>query len=239
MLSVLLSCPFRIHLPTHLPSARFCYPRFSRLSPLQYYAGSDSCRASPARQVSLLTPLCLPDIPSPTTSCARTSRAYHLVRPVRPFRPRLRPHSCKLAALTPPNRVRHPAGCPFASGCFPPASRRRSCLRLHMMVTSHDTDFHRTDNAYSQTHRSAGIRPRVSNHGRACGAARAASFETAARTARPPQDEEWILAREVAFGRSRRDHAPRAGVSTPTPHRPIPQVNDSLMRCTALSALEG
>jgi hypothetical protein len=120
MLSVLLSCPFRIHLPAHLPSARFCYPRFSRLSPLQYYAGSDSCRASPVRQVSLLTPLCLPDIPSPTTSCARTSRACHLVRPVRPFRPRLRLHSCRLAALTPPNRVRHPAGCPFASGCFPP-----------------------------------------------------------------------------------------------------------------------
>ena len=34
------------------------------------------------------------------------------------------------------------------------------------------------------------MRPRVSNHGRTRGAARAASFETAAQRARPPQDEE-------------------------------------------------
>src|ERR1017187_8926237 len=156
MLSVLLSCPFRIHLPTHLPSARFCYPRFSRLAPLQYYAGSDSCRASPVRQVSLLTPLCLPDIPSPTTSCARTSRACHLVHPVRPSGPgfALTPASSPLSR----RRIgfvilRADLSPPAASH---PASQRRSCLRLHMMVNSHDTDFHRADNAYSQTHRSAG-----------------------------------------------------------------------------------
>src|SRR5712691_10118021 len=32
VLSVLLSGPFRIHLPTHLPSTRLCFPRFSRLT---------------------------------------------------------------------------------------------------------------------------------------------------------------------------------------------------------------
>jgi hypothetical protein len=35
----------RTHLPASLPSARLCFPHFSRLSPLRYYGDSDSCAA--------------------------------------------------------------------------------------------------------------------------------------------------------------------------------------------------
>src|ERR1019366_5544344 len=44
-LSLLRLCLSRVFLPTHLPSPQFCYLRFSRLSPLRYCAGSDSCVA--------------------------------------------------------------------------------------------------------------------------------------------------------------------------------------------------
>jgi len=59
-------------LPT-FPRRGFAIRAFRGSPPLRYYAGSDSCRASPARQVSLLTLHCLPDIPPPITSRARTS----------------------------------------------------------------------------------------------------------------------------------------------------------------------
>jgi hypothetical protein len=45
----------RIHLPTPLPSGRFCYPALSPLSRLRYYEGSDSCPARrPRRSLRLL-----------------------------------------------------------------------------------------------------------------------------------------------------------------------------------------
>src|ERR1019366_6244719 len=42
-LSLLRLCLSRVFLPTRLPSPQFCYLRFSWLSPLRYFAGSDSC----------------------------------------------------------------------------------------------------------------------------------------------------------------------------------------------------
>ena len=65
-----------------LPSARFCFPCLSRLAPHRYYAGSDPCPALASRQVSPLTPLCLPDIPPPNTSC-RPNVAF-LITPAHP-----------------------------------------------------------------------------------------------------------------------------------------------------------
>ena len=59
-------------LPT-FPQRGFASRASRGSSPLQYYAGSDPCRTSPARQASLLTLHCLPGIPPPITSCARTS----------------------------------------------------------------------------------------------------------------------------------------------------------------------
>src|SRR5262249_10775784 len=55
------------------PRRGFAARAFRGFSPLRYYAGSDSCRTSPARQASLLTLHRLPGIPPPTTLCARTS----------------------------------------------------------------------------------------------------------------------------------------------------------------------
>jgi hypothetical protein len=46
---------------------------------------------------------------------------------------------------TPPNRVRHPAGCPFASGCSPPRLAATQLPSATCAVTSHDTDLHRAD----------------------------------------------------------------------------------------------
>ena len=136
-----------------LPSARLCSPRLSRLAPLRYYAGSDSCRASPARQVSLLPPLCLQGIPPPTTWCARMPLCQS------PQRIRSVPHGNPGFALheqarrnTPPNRVRHPAGCLFASGCSPPRLAATQLPSATWVVTSHGVDSHHADRTASQTH---------------------------------------------------------------------------------------
>jgi hypothetical protein len=87
-------------------------------------------RRSHARQVSSLTPLCLPDIPPPITSCTRTSLCQS------PQRVRLFPGFTRPSRLAPTRRrngfvilraIRSP---PVA---LHPASRRRSYLRLHAM----------------------------------------------------------------------------------------------------------
>ena len=85
-------CPCSHPALTHLPSC----PAFPRRgfalracrgsSPLRYYAGSDSWRASPARQASPVHLSRLPSIQPPSTLRARTSRPYHLVRSVGPSR---------------------------------------------------------------------------------------------------------------------------------------------------------
>jgi hypothetical protein len=54
------------------------------------------------------------------------------------------------------------------------------------------------DNSFSPHGEERGLRPRVSNHGGACGIARATSFETAGKS-RPPQDEELVLNQSKSF----------------------------------------
>jgi len=88
---------------------------------------------SQARQVSPLTLHCLPGIPSPTTSCARTS--------LWPSPQRVRPASLRFQASPGMSRLaatRRRIGFVIlrAARSLPaaphPASRRRSCLQLHV-----------------------------------------------------------------------------------------------------------
>jgi hypothetical protein len=122
-----------IHLPARLPSARLCCPRVSRHAPQQYYAGSDSCPASPARQVSPLS-----------RSAFRTSRPQRRCAPERRFASRLSafgvssrtqasPSYGRLAAL--PRRIGFVLlqAIPSLPAAPHPASRRGSCLRLHVL----------------------------------------------------------------------------------------------------------
>ena len=138
-----------------LPSARLCCPCLSRLAPLRYYAGSDSCRASPTRQVSLLPPLCRRGIPPPTTWCARTSlcQSPQRIRSAPSREPGFATNE-QARRVTPPNRVRSPAGYPFASGCSPPHLTMAQLPSASCVVTPHDADFHHADRATSQTHSS-------------------------------------------------------------------------------------
>ena len=159
MLSRASFCLSHIHLPAHLPSARLCSPRFSRLTPLQYYAGSDSCRASPARQVSPFRslafrtshphPRCAPGCHVPITSCIRSSLSV----------PGFTLH-LQARRYTPPNRVRHPAGYPFASGCFPPRLAATQLPLATCAVISHGTNSHHADRSNSRTHRRSRSEPR-------------------------------------------------------------------------------
>jgi hypothetical protein len=52
----------------------------------------------------------------------------------------------------PPKRVRHPAGCSFASSCSPPRIAATQLPSATCATTSHRTDFHPPDKATSQTH---------------------------------------------------------------------------------------
>src|SRR5262245_7395226 len=58
---------------------------------------------------------------------------------------------------TPPNRVRPPAGYPFASGCSPPRLTATQLPSATYAVTSHGMDFHHADRADSRTHSCAGL----------------------------------------------------------------------------------
>src|ERR1700675_1208469 len=131
MLSLASSRPSRVHLPTHLPSARLCCPRFPWFLTTAVLCGLCLLTGSrKPRQVSPLTLHCLPGIPPPTTSCARTSlcQSPQRVRPVQAS-----PSMSRLAATR--RRIgfvilRAARSLPAAP---PPASRRRSCLQLHAM----------------------------------------------------------------------------------------------------------
>src|SRR5271165_4142686 len=52
----------------------------------------------------------------------------------------------------PPKRVRHPAGCSFASRCSPPRIAATQLPSATCGTTSHRTDSHPPDKATSQTH---------------------------------------------------------------------------------------
>jgi hypothetical protein len=121
---------------------------------------------SHARQVSPLPSLCLPSIPPPTTLRARTSLCQS------PQRVRSRLFAPGFTVLlqvrraTPPNRVRYPAGCPFASGGSPPRLAATQLPSATCVVTPHDVDSHHADRTTSRTHRSA-PKARVSKGGSA------------------------------------------------------------------------
>jgi len=142
-------CLFLVHsvstfLPT-FPRRGFAFRAFHESPSLQYYAGSDSCRASPARQVSPVHPIAF-WTSNPQPRCAPgQSRAYHLVRPAGPFEPGFARHE-EARRYTPPNRVRIPTGCPFASDCSPPRLAATQLPSATCVVISHDTDSHRADN---------------------------------------------------------------------------------------------
>jgi len=52
----------------------------------------------------------------------------------------------------PPNRVRYPAGYPFASSCSPPRIAAAQSLSTSQAVTACGGDFHPADKASSRTH---------------------------------------------------------------------------------------
>ena len=99
--------------------------------PRRYYAGSDSCCASPTQQVSLLTLLRLPNVPPPTTWCARL--VAFIVASARPVgRLTQASPSCRELAAT-LRRIGFVILQAIRSlpAALHPASRRRSCLQLH------------------------------------------------------------------------------------------------------------
>ena len=79
------------------------------------------------RQVSPLTPLCRPGIPTSTTQAAHRSLCQSPQR--RQLLPGFATHEQARHSIT-PNQVRHPTDCRFTSGCSRPRLARRSYLRL-------------------------------------------------------------------------------------------------------------
>ena len=159
MLSVLR---FVFHTSTFLPTFPrhgFAFRASRGSSPLQYYAGSDSCPAL-ARQTGLFAYSALPSgHPIPThVMCLERRFRSHLSASNGPSTgSRLRQPS-RARQHTPPKRVRHPTGYPFASGYFPPRLAATQLPSASCNVTSHGQDLHLTDRAYSRTYE--GRRPR-------------------------------------------------------------------------------
>ena len=54
--------------------------------------------------------------------------------------------------VIPPNRVRQPTGCSFASGCSPPRLAATQLPLATQVVTSYGMDFHLANKASSRTH---------------------------------------------------------------------------------------
>src|SRR5713101_3887307 len=131
------------HPPSYpaFPRCGFALRTFRGSSPLRYYAGSDSCRAS-HNATGLSGPsVGLLDIQSPTTSCAQTSRAYHLVRPVGSFQSQASPiplggsplHTAESGSCSYRLSIRlQLLPTPPRSDATIPPLERRSCFRLHM-----------------------------------------------------------------------------------------------------------
>ena len=109
-------------------------------------------RRSHARQVSSLTRSAFRTSHPHPRRVPRTSLSQSPQR-VRSDPPgsRLRQRS-QARQHTPPKRVRHPTGYPFASGYFPPRLAATQLPSASCNVTSHGQDLHLTDKAYSRTH---------------------------------------------------------------------------------------
>ncbi len=130
-------------LPT-FPPCGFAIRASCGLPPQRYYAGSDSCRALasptglsayPARPSGHPVPnhVVRPNAALPVTSARPVGRGFAINEQAR--------------RNTPPNRVRHPTGCPFASGCSPPRLAATQLPSATYDVTSYGMDFHHADNA--------------------------------------------------------------------------------------------
>ena len=147
------------------------------------------CRLAHANKVSPFRSSAFPASRPQPRYAARRSRAYHLVPPVGPRGPDFAINE-QARLCTPPNWVRHPTGCRFASGCSPPRLAATQLPSATCAVTSHGTDSHRADITNSRTHSLPGLTGRSSNP-------RASSCEaTVPRTS----TVRWLLDRPVKPG---------------------------------------
>ena len=179
-----------------------------------------------SRQVSPLAPLCRPNIPSPNTTWLRTSLC--------PSPQRLRSGLVRGPGFTqdpqarqsrPPNRVRCPTGCPFASGCFPPRLAATQLPSASCDVTSHGKDSHLADKASSRTHG-----PRLGGrgtamckrHGLAPRTTLCSGLEPGPRGASTCSEPEEIGATPMAPPRDCRPYGRNASTVTPQEQPPCP-----------------
>jgi hypothetical protein len=144
--------PFRIHLPA-LPSLGAAYAlrtfrgsyRCGTMRALTPAAPRTTRQASPFHPLAFWTcnpqPRRAPERHVPITSCVRSV----------PFGPGFAKHE-EARRYVPPNRVRYPTGCSFASGCSPPRLTATQLPSATCVVISHDTDFHLADQTNSRTH---------------------------------------------------------------------------------------
>jgi hypothetical protein len=121
-----------------LPSARLCFTRLSRPSPQRYYAGCDSCPARTHR-TGLSASFDWPSEHPAPNHVLRPSVALSVTsaRSIGPCGPGFATDE-QARRHTPPNRVRSPAGCSFASGCSPPRLAATQLPSATCAVTSHD-----------------------------------------------------------------------------------------------------
>jgi hypothetical protein len=137
-----------IHLPISLPSERFCFPLFQRVSSQRYYEDSDSCSAHPPRRSPhllhhtflsfRLQPRRLPGHRLPPRQRVQRVSDFAMNEQAR--------------RSSPPNRVRHPTDRQFTSGCSPPRLVTTQLPSASEFVAFSDTDFHRADVAPSWAH---------------------------------------------------------------------------------------
>ena len=142
-------------LPT-FPKRGFAVRAFQRLiAALSTMRALTPPSRSHAREVSPLTPPCLPDIPPPPTlMLPNVAFSVTSARPVGLFPDRGFTMDEQARHSIPPKRVRYPTGYPFASGCSPPRLAATQLPSATCVVTSHRVDSHFADKAYSRTHSS-------------------------------------------------------------------------------------
>ena len=98
-----------------------------------------NCEGHPLRiagQVSSLISHTRPDIPPPTTWPART--AFPIANPNVSGVFQASPSPSRLAAVSPPNRVRHPTDRLFAFSCSPPPLARTQLLSANGFRSTHE-----------------------------------------------------------------------------------------------------
>ena len=121
--------------------------------PSTQYEGSDSCPPRP-RQAGLSAYSALPS-GHPTPNHVMRSRGRFRSYLSAPGRTEQGPGFAMIQLAhqrTPPKRVRHPAGWPFAFSCSPPRLAATQLPSASYDVTSHGQDSHLTDKTSSRTH---------------------------------------------------------------------------------------